>query len=71
MHIYIVFIGAVGVVYKGICKITGKAVAIKELEKGLVNENFNDILNEVNILKDLNHPNIIKVYKYFNIIRII
>lgn len=55
-------LGSSGVVYKARCKITGKYVAIKEIQKGAENENLNDIINEINILKELNHPNIIKVF---------
>lgn len=46
--------------------------AMKEIEKyssdnGSMNEeNLNDLLREIEILKSLDHPNIIKIYQYFN-----
>ncbi|MFN9906609.1 MAG: protein kinase domain-containing protein, partial [bacterium] len=40
--------------------------AIKVIKKAMYEiENFQTIINEINLLKSLDHPNIMKIYEYF------
>jgi calcium-dependent protein kinase len=61
--------GAFGKVYKVKQKATGKIFALKLIKKetdssnDLSNKNF---LNEVYILRKLDHPNILKIYEFFS-----
>ena len=63
--------GAYGTVYKVKRKNSGFNViyrALKEIskEKMMVNsENSSELKNEINILKDIDHPNIMKIYEFF------
>lgn len=58
--------GAFGVVRKCIHLITNQPRAIKMIFKGKCNKPQNKkIFNEINILKNLNHPNIVTIYEYF------
>lgn len=60
--------GAFGRVIKVKHKTTGELRAIKIIDKTMLHEDLedNDIENEINILKSLDHPNIIKVYEYYD-----
>jgi calcium-dependent protein kinase len=60
--------GAFGRVVKVKHLKTGEIRAMKIVDKGLLNDGFDEeeIANEINILKSLDHPNIIKVYEYFD-----
>lgn len=50
----------------GTNKLTKRDYAIKIIKKCLYNkENQELILNEINILKNLDHPNILKIYEYY------
>jgi len=53
--------GAYGKVFKVRHRVTGKTYAIKMLKKKDIK-----ILNEIKILRKLDHPNIMKVYEYFS-----
>ena len=63
--------GAYGTVYKVKRKNSGfnvKYRALKEIskEKMMVNsENSSELKNEIDILKDIDHPNIMKIYEFF------
>ena len=63
--------GAYGTVYKVKRKNSGFNViyrALKEIskEKMMVNsENSSELKNEIDILKDIDHPNIMKIYEFF------
>lgn len=62
--------GAFGSVIQARHKSTNEIRAIKMIEKKHLKETIqgsstNDIENEINILKELDHPNIIKVYEFF------
>jgi len=50
----------------GICKHTKISYAIKTIKKCLYdNENQELILNEIDILKSLDHPHILKIFEYY------
>ena len=58
--------GSYGIVYKGIHKITGEERAIKQIPKSKIKkEKFKRFINEVNALKQLDHPNIIKLFEVY------
>jgi calcium-dependent protein kinase len=61
--------GAFGKVFKVFHKITKAVRAMKIINKQkaeLGSEEEKALINEINILKSLDHPNIIKVYEYYN-----
>ena len=61
--------GAFGKVYKVKHKISKVFRAMKLINKAKINmhkDDENDLINEINVLKSLDHPNIMKVYEYFN-----
>ena len=61
--------GSFGTVFKVSHKSTGFIRAMKIIDKksaSLSDESEQTLINEINILKSLDHPNIIKVYEYFN-----
>lgn len=58
--------GLFGAVYRAKHKKSGVIRAIKRIKKDHVNgANLQSLLNDVDILKKLDHPNIIKVYEFF------
>ncbi|CAK72710.1 unnamed protein product (macronuclear) [Paramecium tetraurelia] len=58
--------GAFGTVWKAVHIASGQLRAIKQINKLKANEDeYQQIINEVNILKSLDHPNIIKIFDYF------
>ncbi|RHZ51447.1 hypothetical protein Glove_478g12 [Diversispora epigaea] len=54
----------------GICvkveDLDGQVFALKAIKKDLLEQNFDDILNEINIQKQLNHQNIVTLYDVFD-----
>jgi calcium-dependent protein kinase len=61
--------GSFGKVFKVKHKISRVFRAMKIINKNLTSMSIEDVealINEINILKSLDHPNIIKVYEYFN-----
>lgn len=61
--------GSFGTVFKVMHKTTKFIRAMKVIDKktaALSDENEKNLINEINIVKSLDHPNIIKVYEYFN-----
>jgi len=61
--------GSFGTVYRVIHKQTGFIRAMKIIDKQsteLDQDTEISLINEINILKTLDHPNIIKVFEYFN-----
>ena len=60
--------GSFGKVYKAINIKTRNIVAIKSIKKKKESKNEeNNIENEINVLKKLDHPNIVKIYEFYNI----
>ena len=59
--------GAYGDVFKVKRKKDNEIRALKEIKKSLLENvnDFNDIKNEINILKKIDHPNVLKVYEFF------
>lgn len=58
--------GLFGAVYRAKHKKSGVIRAIKRIKKDHVNgANLQSLLNDVDILKKLDHPNIIKVYEFY------
>ena len=58
--------GAFGDVYKVKRKKDNEIRALKEINKSyLAGDNYNDIKNEINILKSIDHPNVLKIYEFF------
>ena len=61
--------GAFGKVFKVKHKISKVTRAMKLIQKDKMEmhkEDENALINEINVLKSLDHPNIMKVYEYFN-----
>ena len=61
--------GTYGKVFLAKHKISNVLRAIKQIQKDKANlgeEDEKAIINEINIIKSLDHPNIMKVYEYFN-----
>jgi len=61
--------GAFGKVYKVIHKTTGSLRAMKVINKikaQINDDSDDDLINEINILKVIDHPNIMKIYEFFN-----
>ncbi|ODV91955.1 hypothetical protein CANCADRAFT_42581 [Tortispora caseinolytica NRRL Y-17796] len=57
--------GAFGVVYKGLHKLTGETVALKEIRiSNLSTSELSSMTEEIRLLKNLNHPNIVKYKGY-------
>ena len=50
---------------KCIIEATGKIVAVKIIN--LISEDESSIINEINLLKSVNHPNIIKYYGIYEL----
>ena len=58
-------LGGYGTVYEAINKKTNEKRAIKVVDKSTVNkEEEADILSEIEVLKQLDHPNIMKIYEF-------
>jgi calcium-dependent protein kinase len=58
--------GAFGKVYKVVCKKTQDIRAMKVLDKDKITASSqSELINEIEILKKLDHPNILKVYEYY------
>ena len=57
--------GAFGEVYKAKEIRTGDIVAVKQIKIHHTRLNYDSIINEINVLKHLDHPNIVKYYNYF------
>lgn len=58
--------GAFGNVEKWVHKKTGKEAAVKVLKKKfLADKELELIINEISIIKELDHPNILKVYEAY------
>ena len=55
--------GSFGVVYKAVNKKTSQVVAIKEIDYDN-DEELNDIMSEIHLLKNLNHVNIVKYHGF-------
>ncbi|RHZ82331.1 hypothetical protein Glove_109g8 [Diversispora epigaea] len=45
---------------------TDQVFALKAVEKDALGQNHDDVLNEINIHKQLNHPNIVNLYDVFD-----
>lgn len=61
--------GSFGVVFRVAHKQTGFIRAMKIIDKqsaALDHDSETSLINEINILKTLDHPNILKVFEYFN-----
>jgi len=58
--------GSYGKVYKGKNILTGKEVAIKEMDSQLITEQ--EISREIAILKQLKHPNIVEYEDAFQVL---
>ena len=63
--------GSFGVVYKVVKKHTKPPIyramkKISKIQQDLDNDSELSLINEINILKSLDHPNIMKIYEYFN-----
>ena len=61
--------GSFGKVFKVIHRKNGFIRAMKVINKkfaGVNEEKQSKLINEINIMKKLDHPNILKVYEYFN-----
>ena len=61
--------GAFGKVFKVKHKISKVHRAMKLIQKDKIDmhkDDEKDLINEINVLKSLDHPNIMKVYEYFN-----
>lgn len=64
--------GSFGKVYKVENKLNKEVRAMKVINKlsyTMSEEEENEILKEINILKTLDHPNILKIYEYYNLDR--
>ena len=59
--------GSYGKVYKAMNIKTENLVAIKSIKKNDNKTEGQDIKNEINVLKKLNHPNIVKIYEFYDI----
>ena len=59
--------GSFGIVYKVVNKASNITRALKEIPKKYISNgiNENEVANEINILRYLDHPNIIRVYEFF------
>jgi len=58
--------GLYGTVYKARHRETGVVRAVKAINKSKSKvHNMQDLLNDVEILKKLDHPNILKIYEFF------
>ena len=58
--------GSFAVVLKGTRKETGETVAVKCIDKSSLDEaDLKALLQEVQILKELDHPNIVKLYDFY------
>lgn len=58
--------GSFGVVRKAVHKQTGEEVAIKIISKAQMTEQDREGLhNEINLLKEMDHPNIVKLFKVY------
>lgn len=55
-------LGSFGEVYKGYQKSNNKKIAIKKINYEKNEEIIKTIIQEINILKSLDHPNLIKVH---------
>ena len=68
VYTHLHYLGSFGQVYKIRRKIDDKILVWKELDYGKMSEREKkQVVQEVNILSQLNHPNIVKYYeKYFN-----
>ena len=64
----LIAVGAYGKVYKVQHKKTFQIRAMKVISKTQLKENFNEesIKNEIEVLKNINHPNIIKLYEVYH-----
>lgn len=60
--------GYYGEVWKAVQKDTGYVCALKKIKKkeSLTLEDENEIFNEINMLKKIDHPNIIKIFEFYN-----
>jgi calcium-dependent protein kinase len=61
--------GSFGVVFRVVHRHTGFIRAMKIIDKqsaALDQDSETSLINEINILKTLDHPNILKVFEYFN-----
>ena len=60
--------GAYGSVRIGIHKVTNQKRAIKTIQKSSISEDMRQktkFFNEVDILKQINHPNVVKLYEFY------
>ena len=60
--------GSYGVVWKVKHKKTNLIRAMKKIKKNIKNRNdtTKDIINEIELLRKLDHPNIVKIFEFFN-----
>ena len=57
--------GAFGQVYLVKHKISGSIRAMKVIQKDESSNNDEEVLNEINILKRMDHPNVIKIFEFY------
>ena len=58
--------GAFGTVRRVVHIETGEKRAVKVINKSNMDEEeINTLMNEINVLRNLDHPNIVKIYEYF------
>ncbi len=58
--------GSYGEVKKILHKVTGELRAMKVIRKEDVSKEYQQsLLNEIDILKQLDHPNIVKIYEFY------
>jgi serine/threonine protein kinase len=57
--------GSFGKVFKAREISTGKIIAVKKMPINHSEKKYSNIIKEINLLKNLDHPNIVKYYDYF------
>ena len=58
--------GTYGVVRRVIIKSTGEQRAMKTIKKEKITEEYlKSLMDEINILKQMDHPNIVKLYEFY------
>lgn len=57
--------GSYGQVYKAKKKSTNEFFSMKIISKAKKDSSLNELLNEISVLKNLDHPHIIKIFEYF------
>jgi len=54
--------GSYGIVYRAINRLINKLVAVKIYKEQYTNENQDEILKEIALIKTFNHPNLISLH---------